>query len=224
MTEKRLLAFVDKETDPPANVAAEDRIFQQVERRELPEVLRFWKNTECLVKGRARSQKYGWYDEGLAARLGVPVVERSTGGGVVYNDLGNLNWSFLLRGPGTFASPAALFERASAVVVEALRLGGFDARFSSPNRIDVSGRKVSGMAARSTSSTHLVHGTLLIDSDLERLNSLCMAPPGCPPVSNLKEWLDADETVLEQAVMESLTRSGYAVMPVDELSGRESGP
>jgi len=210
--------FVDKETQPAVNVASEDSIFGRVERRELPDVLRFWKNTECLIRGKARNPKYGWYNEELAETLKVPVVERSTGGGVVYNDLGNLNWSFYTEATGVFLAPETLFQRAAVFVVDALRLGGFDARFSRPNRIDVSGKKVSGMAARSTRRAHLVHGTLLIDTDLQRLNRLCIAPPACPPVSNLREWQpESDEEVLEAAIVERLDHSGYEVTKVDSL-------
>jgi lipoate---protein ligase len=215
---RKLLVFVERETEPVSNVAAEERIFGQVERREMPEVLRFWKNTECLIRGRAKNPKYGWYNEELAAKLHVPVVERSTGGGVVYNDLGNLNWSFFLQSEGSPVSPEALFERSSAYVVRALRQGGFDARFSPPNRIDVSGRKVCGLAARSTRSAHLVHGTLLVGADLTKLNSLCIAPPGCPPVSNLKEWIaSVDEEMLEQAITAQVAETDYDVAPVSRL-------
>jgi len=101
-------------------------------------------------------------------------------------------------------------------VIDALRSGGFDARFSPPNRIDVSGRKVSGMAAKSTRAAHLVHGTLLIDANLERLNSLCVAPLGCPPVANLKDWnAQVDEEALEEAITERLVQSDYDVKLVD---------
>jgi lipoate-protein ligase A len=217
---RKLLVFVDGETDPTVNVATEDRVFGQVERREVPEVLRFWKNTECLIRGKARNAKYGWYNEEVATKLRVPVVERSTGGGVVYNDLGNLNWSFYLQASGAVLSPEALFERSSAYVVGALRQGGFDARFSGPNRIDVSGRKVSGMAARSTRNANLVHGTLLIDANLERLSALCIAPPGCPPVSNLKSLIPGvSEQALEEAIIARVAEKDFDVAIVNRLYG-----
>jgi lipoate---protein ligase len=174
--------------DPVKNLIREEELFLKVERRELPAFVRFWMNSECLVRGRVRSAKYGWYNEPLAREMGIQVVERSTGGGVVYQDEGNLNWSVFLRNPGPFPSPAAMFERASAYMVRTLERLGVEARFASPNRIDVFDRKVSGMAARSTSLAALVHGTLLLDSNLDRLNRLCLPPAGCPPVANVCEW------------------------------------
>jgi lipoate-protein ligase A len=217
MTSRELLVVSDEATEPARNLAREEGIFGSVERRELPEVLRFWRNAECLIRGRVRNPKYGWYDEALAASMGVPVYERSTGGGVVYQDLGNLNWTFFLHASGSIIAPTTLFDRASAHVVEALRQMGFDAGFAPPNRIDVSRRKVSGMAARSTQRAHLVHGTLLIAADLERLNALCMPPQGCPPVSNLAEWsAKSDAEGVKGAILRAL-QTEYAVRTVDGL-------
>lgn len=209
---RELAVVFDDVTDPERNLETEELIFERVQRRTLPEVLRFWRSTECLVRGRARSARYGWYDEKLAAELKVPVYERSTGGGVIYMDLGNLNWSFYLRSSGEMLAPAALFGRWSAHLVGALRRVGLDARFAPPNRIDVSGSKVSGMAARSTSRGFMVHGTLLVDTDLSRLNSLCIPPAGCPPVSNLREWRP-DSTVeeAEELVVKETQVLGFEV-------------
>jgi lipoate---protein ligase len=205
-----LLVFADRGTDPVANLAREELIFDGVEEGSSPQVLRFWVNSECLVRGRARSPKYGWYRESVAAELGVPVFERATGGGVVYQDLGNLNWSLFLKTSGKLLSPRAVFESASNCVVEALKALGVPAYFSPPNRIDAAGRKVSGMAARSTVHTLLVHGTLLLETDLERLNMVCIPPEGCPPVSNVSEF--SKEISVERAtgsIVEHLKRSGF---------------
>lgn len=216
---RRLVVYRDRGTNPRDNLGREDEIFGLVESRSLPEVVRFWVNEECLVRGRAKSPKYGWYDEGLASGLGIPVIERSTGGGVVYQDLGNLNWGFFLRTSGAFLSPKTAFGVASGYLVGALRGLGVPAQFAPPNRIDVSGRKVSGLAARSTIHTLLVHGTLLLNSNLERLNLLCLPPDGCPPVSNLSEWLggiDADRVV--EAAVRTLRASGFCVTMVNDSS------
>jgi lipoate-protein ligase A len=208
----------DKSRDPVRNMGREDELFRRVESRELPELVRFWVDSECLVKGKARSAKYGWYHERLAEGMEIRVVERTTGGGVVYHDEGNLNWSFFLKNTDGVISPRRMFECASSYMIKALGRVGVDARFAPPNRIDVQGRKVSGMAARSTPRTILVHGTLLLRTDLEKLNRLCIPPAGCPPVSNITQWArDVDATNVIRAVVSVLRDSGFKVRMVDSL-------
>jgi len=209
--------YFDQSRDPVKNLSREDELFRRMESGELPELVRFWINSECLVRGKARSARYGWYDEEAAKKMGIRVVERSTGGGVVYHDDGNLNWSFFMKTQGAFVSPTKAFDRASKHVIGALKGLGVPAQFSPPNRIDASGRKISGMAARSTAHTLLVHGTLLLDSDLERLNALCIPPAGCPPVSNVNEWAkDIDSERVVRAVSGVLENSGYRVRMAGE--------
>ncbi|MDG6910616.1 MAG: hypothetical protein JRN08_09625, partial [Nitrososphaerota archaeon] len=89
---------------------------------------------------------------------------------------------------------------------------GVKADFAPPNRIDVEGLKVSGMAARSTPTARLVHGTLLVDSDLEKLNRLCIPPAGCPPVANIKEWTGPIEAAdVVRAFVKGIRASGTKV-------------
>jgi lipoate-protein ligase A len=219
MTQGEFIVYNDKTHDPVFNFEREADLFEAVENRSSPDCLRFWVNSPCLVRGRARSARYGWYNEGLARELKIPVIERATGGGVVYHDEGNLNWSFFFRTSGAFQSPTASFGRASRFVIAALGHLGLRARFSPPNRIDVAGRKISGMAARSTVRTLLVHGTLLLNSDLKTLNRLCIPPAGCPPVSNLTEWkpgIDAESVA--NAVIGVLGQEGYRVRMGDATS------
>jgi lipoate-protein ligase A len=211
-----MLVHFDKSRDPLVNLRRESELFERFDKGGLPECVRFWVNSECLVRGKAKSAKYGWYDEAMAAKMKVPVIERSTGGGVVYQDEGNLNWSFFLRTPGAFVSPTTAFRQSSEYVIRALKLLGVKAEFSPPNRIDVKGRKVSGMAARSTIRTLLVHGTLLIDSNLDRLNLLCIPPPDCPPVSNISEWVRGiDAAAVEEAVVAVLREADFEVRMAD---------
>ena len=139
-------------------------------------------------------------------------MERSTGGGVVYQDEGNLNWSFYFRTEGSFISPTKLFGLGSKYLIEALGNLGVEAVFSAPNRIDAHGRKISGMAARSTKNTALVHGTLLLSSDLDKLNRLCIPPPGSPLVANLTEWKpDINAPKVMEEVFAVLRELGFSV-------------
>ena len=212
MPAKEIRVFFDVTRDPVKNLAREDELFAEVDMHRLPELVRFWIDSECLVRGKAKSASYGWYHEALARETGVRVIERATGGGVVFHDEGNLNWSFFLRNSGPLLAPVKMFERASGHIVRALANLDLDAEFSPPNRIDVQGRKVSGMAARSTPRAFLVHGTLLLRSNLDRLNRLCIPPPGCPPVANLDEWVpEIHPLQIVRAVVEVLKTSGYEV-------------
>ncbi len=211
---KRVHLIHDPETDPSANMAREEELFRLVEDAGRPETVRFWTNSECLVRGKARNARYGWYREGLAEELGVAVIQRETGGGVVYHDPGNLNWSVFARSDGAFQSPTKLFGQASRYMVEALGRLGVRAEFSPPNRIDVEGCKVSGLAARSTPRAVLVHGTLLLASNLERLNRLCIPPEGCPPVANLSRWVEGiGAPAVVAAFGGVLKASGLEVLP-----------
>ena len=215
MPKRELFVCFDQARDPAPNLLRETELFSKVDSGALPEVARFWENSDCLVRGEARSAKYGWYREDVAAEMKIRVLTRSTGGGVVFHDEGNLNWSFFFRNDGPFPSPKAAFDMGSKYIVKALAGRGVDARFSPPNRIDVSGRKVSGMAARFTARTVLVHGTLLIASDLEKLNALCIPPSGCPPVSNLTEWTkEIDAAGVVDSVSAVLKDSGFEIQRV----------
>lgn len=175
--------------DPCVNLWLEDKILEYVaENTEITTIVRFWRNTECLVAGPRRSSHYGWYREEAAERMGVKIFTRSTAGGVVFHDLGNLNWSFYVKtGKTSFVSPISFFKSAAYLVCSVLRRFDVNANFTPPNRIDVDGYKVSGMAAHLTYNAALIHGTLLFNTNLKKLNELCIPPSGCPPVTNLCE-------------------------------------
>lgn len=178
--------LISENKDPSLNVPLEDVILSLVEEGDTGNVCRFWVNRECLVSGPVRHPSHGWYREDLARAMAIEVYVRSSGGGVVYHDLGNLNWSFYLPTDGqSYVPPVRAFREAADLVCEVLSDFGIEARYSPPNRIDVHGRKVSGMAGLSRTRALLVHGTLLISSDIAKLNLLCVPPPSCPPVLNL---------------------------------------
>jgi lipoate-protein ligase A len=182
------LIIIESSKDPKTNLKKENILFEKVKKGIYNSVIRMWINNECLIKGLHKHNQYGWYRKDIAKKLNIPVFKRITGGGVVYHDLGNLNWSFIIRTSSNYFSGKEIFERASSIIISILEKYKLEAYFSQPNRIEIEGYKISGMAARISGEALLVHGTLLINTDLKRLNLLCIPPPNCPPVQNVSFW------------------------------------
>src|SRR3954447_19355068 len=99
---------------------------------------------------------------------GIKVVRRLSGGGAVYHDLGNLNFSFITKDDGeSFHN----FRKFTEPVVAALKKLGVNAELSGRNDILAEGRKISGNAQFSTKGRMFSHGTLLFDSEIEHVVS-----------------------------------------------------
>ena len=97
---------------------------------------------------------------------GIKLARRVTGGGAVYHDLQNLNYSFV--GPIGSVHPS--------LFVEALNKIGLNAALSGRNDIFVDGRKISGYARRIWKTRELVHGTLMYDVDIDTLTEALNVP------------------------------------------------
>lgn len=160
--------------DPYKNVAVDEAISMAVEGRMVPNTIRFWRNINTLVIGRSQNPEQE-VDLDACRRNGVRVVRRFTGGGAVYHDLGNLNWSIVVRkGHPFFRMKGVLeiFYDFSKAIVEGIKELGADGVFKPPNSIYIGDKKISGMAAYIKRSSILCHGTLLVKTDLNALTSL----------------------------------------------------
>ena len=125
------------------------------------EYLLLWQNDNTIVVGQNQNTE-AEINRAFVEEHHINVVRRSTGGGAVYHDLGNLNYSFITDA-GELQELA--MQRFTAPVVEALKGLGLNAEASGRNDILVEGRKVSGTAQRVSHGRILHHGTLLFDSD-----------------------------------------------------------
>lgn len=98
----------------------------------------------------------------------IPIYRRISGGGTVYHDLGNLNFSFILNAPG---NNKVDFKKYTRPIIDFLLSLNLPATLGSRNEILLDGKKISGNAEHVHRDRVLHHGTLLFDSDLEALNS-----------------------------------------------------
>ena len=147
--------------NPFRNLAMEEALCEKMRPGDAAVFL--WQNENTVVIGRGQN---AWRECrcALLEQEGGFLARRSTGGGAVHHDLGNLNFSFAF-GAGGFD-----LERQLNVVKRALQGFGIQARFSGRNDLILpDGRKFSGSAFRHTGGFSLHHGTLMVDVDKDRL-------------------------------------------------------
>ena len=156
--------------DPAYNLAFEEYVLAH---RTEGDYLSLWQNDNTVVIGRNQNAEEE-IDRAFVEAHGVRVVRRTTGGGAVYHDLGNLNYSFI-TGAGEAENLA--MERFTRPVAGALRGLGLQAEASGRNDILVEGKKVSGTAQRLLNGRLLHHGTLLFDTDPDMVAGALRADP-----------------------------------------------
>lgn len=155
--------LIGRDTNPHRNLAREEALLLACERGELEgAALYLWQNANTVVIGRAQNAWRECATEQM--RLdGCTLARRTTGGGAVYHDLGNLNFSFIV--------PRAQYDlaRQLSVIRKAVGTFGIACEFSGRNDLLAEGRKFSGNAFRFLPGAALHHGTLLIRADGARM-------------------------------------------------------
>ncbi|MGI6404780.1 MAG: lipoate--protein ligase [Oscillospiraceae bacterium] len=151
--------------DPTWNLAFEEYCLTQL--TDCPEIMLLWQNHHSIIIGRYQNAE-SEVNANAVRELGVNVVRRSTGGGAVYHDLGNLNYSFIFPESGEDLD----IERICRPMIRALREMGIPAELQGRNDLAIQGQKISGTAQRLEKGRMLHHGTLLFDSDLQMLQKV----------------------------------------------------
>lgn len=161
------MRFVDNgnSTNPFQNLALEEYVLRH--RMDDDDLLLFYVNEPSIIIGRNQNTIEEIASDVVEAR-GIHVVRRVSGGGAVYHDRGNLNFSFMTRDVhGRFNR----YDDFNGPVVEVLRAAGVPAELSGRNDILADGRKISGNAQFATPDRMLSHGTLLFDSNLDEVTA-----------------------------------------------------
>ena len=149
--------------DPFANLAAERTLFETSDPDE--EILLLYINRPCVVIGRSQNP-YMETNLQLMLQHEMPLIRRYTGGGTVFHDYGNLNFSFI--------QPRYNYDKFenSHRIIRVLKNLGISAEVTERNDLVANKRKFSGSAYRLTKEKALHHGTMLISSDLSLLSSV----------------------------------------------------
>jgi len=153
--------FVSKVHNPAFNLAFESYLLKN----NTPDTMIFylWQNDKTIVIGRHQNP-YKECDLEKVKRDNVTVIRRSSGGGAVYHDLGNLNFTFI-AGENVYN-----VERQCGVILDALKEFGLNCEVSGRNDMTIQGAKFSGHAYLNHEEMYCHHGTLLVNSDLKILS------------------------------------------------------
>ena len=157
---QRLLVCRSRGFDPYENLALEEALLHRVGEGEL--ILYLWQNERTVVIGRNQNP---WKEcrTALLSEEGGHLARRLSGGGAVFHDLGNLNFTFLMN-EADYDLPRQL-----TVLERACRSLGVPAQRSGRNDLLAEGRKFSGNAFYQHAGKAYHHGTLMVDVDLERV-------------------------------------------------------
>ena len=160
------MLFVDNqnEHDPALNLALEEFVLRNAKTDE--DIFLFYINAPSIIIGRHQNTLEE-INRDYVEQHGIHVVRRLSGGGAVYHDLGNLNFSFITGSqPENFRN----FKKFTEPVIQALAQLGVPAELGGRNDILVDGRKVSGNAQYIANRRMVSHGTLLFSADLSHVS------------------------------------------------------
>lgn len=201
------MIFVDNQniTDPRLNLALEEYLLRHVCLDE--PILLFYVNEPAVVVGRNQNV-WEEIDLDYVEAHNVHIVRRLSGGGAVYHDLGNLNFSFISMGSENLHN----FRLFTEPVIRVLNEWGVPAALHGKSDIYAGGKKLSGNAQYLTGQRMVSHGTILFDTDLEAL--LYALNPSQSQieskavqsirakVTNIKDWLpEMDMVAFRQALL-----------------------
>ncbi len=157
-------------TDPYFNLAWEEYIFKNIECQE--DILLLWQNEPSVIIGRNQIV-FEEVSVEYAKKHQIPIIRRISGGGTVYHDLGNLNFSVITN---NYKDAISNYKYFTEPIIHCLNELKVDAHLSGRSDICIQDQKISGNAQSYYQNRMLHHGTILFSSDLKHLNKIIKKP------------------------------------------------
>lgn len=161
-----MLCIYNSSQDPYFNLATEEYLLKNFD----VDIFMLWRNDKSVIVGKYQNSA-AEINLDFVREQDIKVVRRLTGGGAVFHDLGNVNYTFIgAKGSGDFRT-------FSEPILQFLNSVGVPARFEGRNDLTIDGRKFSGTAQCVYRNRILHHGTLLFSSEMEDLTAALKVNP-----------------------------------------------
>jgi lipoate-protein ligase A len=151
------------------NLALEEALITAKQPDAKTPKIRIWSNPPAVVAGRFQDPPLE-ADVSLCMRKQITIARRFTGGGTVYHDQGNLNFTLVTWEP--VINLQVIQQRNISILRETLLRMGVESTITSPNSISVQGRKIAGASLALKHNLVLWHASLLVSTDLETVNQV----------------------------------------------------
>lgn len=155
--------LISDSNDPFYNISLEEYLIKTMKEDD---IFLLYINSSSVIIGK-NQDPHSEVNIKYAKENEIDIVRRMSGGGAVYHDLGNLNYSFILQGK---ENEIYDFKKFSAPIVNALRKNKINVKFSGRNDLLVDGQKISGSAQFTHNGNLLHHGTILFNTDFSKIN------------------------------------------------------
>ena len=194
-----MLCIIRHETEPYFNLAAEEYVLKHFKR----DCFMLWRNDNAIIVGKHQNTLAN-INVDYVKEKDIKVVRRLSGGGAVYHDMGNLNFTFIASGEN---HKLVDFRKFTLPILEVLQKLELEAKFEGRNDLTIEGKKFSGNAEHVFKNRVLHHGTLLFSSEMADISNALKVDPDKfndkavksvrSRVTNISEHLKHPLTVLE---------------------------
>jgi lipoyltransferase/lipoate-protein ligase len=210
--------------DPAMNLAIDEAILRCLLEYHSPNTLRLWRNPPSVIIGCFQNPE-SYVDVDACKDLGINVLRRASGGGAVYHDPGNLNYSVIIHKSSLKANVEEVkksYDLFCGGVIEGLRMLGITAS-NRTGDIVITGKKVSGSAQHRLYNTILHHGTLMIDVNLDLLGRSLGLPEPQKYLINLCDVLSREVPLgkIEKAISNGFEKKFNVMLHKETLTSKE---
>lgn len=204
-----------KNFDPYFNLALEEFVFEKLSRDN--EYFMLWQNDNTIVVGKYQNTAEE-INQDFVDNHDIKVVRRLSGGGAVYHDMGNLNFTFIVNQGKEFGFD---FKRFADPVINALSKFGINAVLTGRNDITIDGKKISGNSQYIKHGRIMSHGCIMVNSNVVNVAD-ALRPKPAKFVSKKSKSVHSRVTTIDANSKENITVDMIKTALINEMSYADS--